>query len=134
MTKNAKKTAAAPALMPETLAALVTADLQVLATSDIVSLSTDHVAALTGDVTVGLTGLSMTAAQADLGEQDRLARLHEDAQITRMQDMAQRIWDGQSPNVAVKVRVKRIETALLDQGFESIMHMLQAPEGFESAQ
>jgi len=53
-------------------------------------------------------------------------------EVDRMQDMAQRIWDGQSISLPLKTRAERIGKALTEQGFEPLLHRLRPVEGSES--
>jgi hypothetical protein len=135
MTKTTKKTAPAPTPALTTLppAALVTEALQVLATAAIEALSTTDIGTLTADQVAELAASDAARLEAEQDEARRLADLAMQGEVDRMQNMAQRIWDGQSISLPTKTRVERLEKALLDQGFEPIMHRLREPEGFESA-
>jgi len=49
-----------------------------------------------------------------------------------MNDLAARIFDGQSPDLPLNERVRRIKNAVIERGWESLLPLLIIPaKGFE---
>ena len=60
----------------------------------------------------------------------QVRRVKEDVELSQMNDLALRIWDGQSPDLPLNERVKRIAAALNAQGFDEIVSLELPVEGF----
>jgi len=51
---------------------------------------------------------------------------------THMNDLAARIFEGQSPDLPLNERVRRIKNAVIERGWESLLPLLIIPaKGFE---
>ena len=60
----------------------------------------------------------------------QVRRVREESEMTPMNALALRIWDGQSPDLPLNERVKRIVAALNERGFDEIESLELPVEGF----
>lgn len=60
----------------------------------------------------------------------QVRRVKEESEMTPMNALALRIWEGQSPDLPLNERVKRIVAALNAQGFDEIESLELPVEGF----